>query len=154
MAPPPLAAHFLCFWTQTIIGTQRAYEHRVLPDACVDIVLINDEIPLVFGPWIVPFVARLAVGTIVTGARLRPGRASCLLGMPVSELLNRAIPIAAVKGAMQSIRLEKVIEQPNAAARRSALAEVLLASVTSSAPSDQTVLAGGSRAIHAVVSSA
>jgi AraC-like DNA-binding protein len=142
MAPPQLAAHFLCFWTQTIIGTQGAYEHRVLPDACVDIVLINDETPLVFGPWIVPFVARLAVGTIITGARLRPGRVSCLLGMPVSELLNRAIPIAAVKGAMQSIRLEKVIEQPNAAARRSALAEVLLASVASSAPSDQTVLAG------------
>ncbi len=125
-----------------IHGTQGAYEHRVLPDGCIDIVLINDEPPMVFGPWTVPFVARLAVGTIITGARLRPGHASCLLGMPVSELLNRAIPMAALKGALQSMRLEKVIEQPNAAARRSALAQVLLASVGNSAPLDQNVLAG------------
>ena len=142
IAPPRLAACFLCFWTQTIIGTQGAYEHRVLPDACIDIVLINDELPMVFGPWTVPFVARLAVGTIITGARLHPGRASCLLGMPASELLNQAIPIAAVKGAELSMRLEKVMEQPSAAARRSALAQVLLAAVESSAPFDQAVLAG------------
>jgi len=114
----------------------------VLPDACVDIVFINNEPPMVFGPWTVPFVARLAAGTSITGARLHPGRASCLLGMPASELLNQAIPIAAVKGAMQSMRLGKVIEQPNAAARRSALAQVLFASVEHSAPVDQAVLAG------------
>jgi hypothetical protein len=126
----------LCFWTQTIIGTQGAYEHRLLPDACIDIVLINDEPTMVFGPWTVPFVARLAVGTTITGARLHPGRASCLLGMSASELLNQAIPIAAVKGAVLSMRLEKVMEQPSAAARRSALAQVLLAAVESSAPFD------------------
>ena len=142
IAPARLASRFLCFWTQRIIGTQGTYEHRVLPDACIDIVLINDEPPMVFGPWTVPFVARLAVGTIITGARLHPGRASCLLGMPASELLNQAIPIAMVKGAMQSIRLEKVTEEPNAAARRSTLAQVLLASVESSAPFDRAVLAG------------
>jgi AraC-like DNA-binding protein len=141
-APAPLASHFLCFWTQTIIGSRGAYEHRVLPDACIDIVLINDEPPLVVGPWTVPFVARLAAGTCITGARLHPGRASSLLGMPASELLNQAIPITAVRGAMQSVRLENVIEEPNAAARRSALAQVLFASVEHSAPMDQTVLGG------------
>jgi hypothetical protein len=85
----------------------------VPPDACVDIVFINDEPPMVFGPWTVPFVARLAAGTSITGARLHPGRAPSLLGMPASELLNQAIPIAAVKGAVQNMRLGKVIEQPN-----------------------------------------
>jgi hypothetical protein len=142
IAPARLAARFSCFWTQTIIGSPGVYEHRVLPDGCVDIVFINDEPPMVFGPWTVPFVARLAVGTSITGARLHPGRASCLLGMPASELLNQAIPIAAVKGAMQNMQLGKVIEQPNAAARRSALAQVLFASVEHSAPVDQVVLAG------------
>ena len=110
-----MAASFLCFWTQTIVGSQGAFKHRVLPDGCVDVVFINDEPPKVFGPWTIPFVAQLAVGTSVTGARLRPGRASCLLGMPASELLNQAILIAAVTGAMQDMRLEKVIEQPNLA---------------------------------------
>jgi len=142
IAPAPLAVHFLCLWTQTIIGSTGVYEHRVLPDACVDIVFINDEPPMVFGPWTVPFVARLAAGTSITGARLHPGRASCLLGMPASELLNQAVPITAVKGAMQSMRLEEVIEQPNSAARRSALAPVLSASIEHSAPLDQAVLAG------------
>src|SRR5271170_3354055 len=111
-APAPLADRFLCFWTQTIVGSQGAYEHRVLPDGCIDIVLLHDEPPMVVGPWNIPFVARLAVGTSITGARLHPGRASRLLGIPVSELLNQAIPVAAVKGAMQSMRLEDVTEQP------------------------------------------
>jgi AraC-like DNA-binding protein len=142
IAPAQLASRFLCFWTQTIIGTQGAYEHRVLPDACIDIVLINDEPPMVFGPWTVPLIARLAVGTVITGARLHPGRANWLLGIPASELLNQAIPVAALKGPMEAVRLEKVSEEPDPAARLSALAQVLLAAVESSARFDQGVLAG------------
>jgi hypothetical protein len=38
LAPAQLADRFLCFWTQTIVGSQGTYEHRVLPDACIDIV--------------------------------------------------------------------------------------------------------------------
>ena len=140
-APPQLASQCLCFWTQTIVGSQGVFEHRVLPDACIDIVLINDEPPMVVGPWTVPFLARLAVGTSITGVRLRPGRASCLLGIPASELLNQIIPITAVKGAVQQMRLEQVTEQPDAAARRSALSQVLSTSVADS-PLDTAVLAG------------
>jgi hypothetical protein len=69
LAPAQLTNRFLCFWTQTIVGSRGIYEHRVLPDACIDIVLIRDESPMVVGPWDVPFVARLAVGTSITGAR-------------------------------------------------------------------------------------
>src|SRR5260370_13365063 len=89
-APAHLADRFLCFWTQTIVGSQGTYEHRVLPDACIDIVLINDEPPLVVGPWNVSFVARLAVGTSITAARLHPHRAPCLLSLPASALLHPA----------------------------------------------------------------
>ena len=142
LSPAPLSDRFRCFWTQTITGSRGVYEHRVLPDACIDIVLINDEPPMAFGPWNVPFVARLAVGSTIIGARLQPGCASCLLSIPASELLNQAIPIAAVKGAIQDMRLEEVIERPNAAAQRSALARVLSASVKDFGPVDQAVLAG------------
>ena len=114
LAPAPLADRFKCFWTQTIFGSRGTYEHRVLPDACLDIVLINDAPPMLVGPWDVAFVARLAVGTNITGARLHPGRASCLLGIPASELRNQTIPILDVKGAVQSMRIEEVYEQPNA----------------------------------------
>jgi AraC-like DNA-binding protein len=114
----------------------------VLPDACVDIVFINDEPPTVFGPWTVPFVSRLAAGTTITGARLHPGCASCLLGMPVSELLNQAVPITSVKGAIQRMRPGNVIEQSGGGARRSALAQALLTTIEHSAPVDQAVWRG------------
>jgi AraC-like DNA-binding protein len=140
--PATLADRFLCFWTQTVVGSQGVYEQRVLPDACVDIVLIHGQPPTVIGPWDAAFVARLAVGTSITGARLHPGRASCLLGLPASELLNQAVPIADIRGAMQSTLLERVTEEPNAAARRAALAQLLSASREEFAPMDQAVLAG------------
>jgi len=141
-APPRLADRFLCFWTQTIVGSHGVYEHRVLPDACIDIVLINDEPPVVVGPWDTSFVARLTVGTHVTGARLHPGRAPSLLGIPSSELLNQEVPVAALKGAVQGMHLDEVIQQPDSSTRRSALAQILSASVHDSAPPDLAVLAG------------
>src|SRR5262249_5552962 len=125
IAPAQLSTSFLCFWNQTIIGSQGVYDHRVLPDGCIDIVFINDEPPVVVGLCNVSFVARLASGTSITGARLHLGRTSCLLFIPASELLNQSIPIADVKGAVQNMRFEKVIQQSNTAARRRALAEVL-----------------------------
>jgi AraC-like DNA-binding protein len=142
LPPAPLADRFLCFWTQTVGGSRGVYEHRVLPDACIDIVLVNYEPPIVVGPWTVPFLTKLPVGTSITGARLHPGRASCLLGIPASELLNQSIPVTAVKGPIQNVRLEKVIEQPNAAARRALLGQALLASMEPPAPFDHAVLAG------------
>ena len=63
--PLPLATHLVCLWTQTILGSGEAFTQRVMPDGCVDIVLINDEAPTVIGPWTVPFDARLAAGSII-----------------------------------------------------------------------------------------
>jgi len=141
MAPAPLAASFLCLWSQTISGSRGVYQHRVLPDGCIDIVFINEEPPIVVGPWTVSFVARLAAGSNITGARLHPGRASSLLGIPASELLNQSIPVADIRGAAPKMRFEKVIGQPNAAARRCAVAQALLASIEPSIRCDQAVLA-------------
>ena len=140
-SPEPLAPHFLCFWSQTIKGSQGVYEHRVLPDGCIDIVFINHEPPAVAGPSNVPFLARLAAGASITGARLRPGCAAGMLCIPASELVNQNLPIATLKGAMQHIQLDRVLDHSNPVARRSVLAQVLPASMQNSAPFDQAVLA-------------
>ena len=124
-SPGPLVARFLCFWTQIIVGSRGIYEHRVLPDGCIDIVFIDHEPPMVAGPWTVPFLARLAAGSSITGARLRPGCASAMLGLPASELVNQNLPIATLRGAMQHIQLDRVLDQLNPAARRSVLAQVV-----------------------------
>ena len=72
--PASLANHFLCFWKQVIIGSGE-YAHLVLPDACIDIVFVSDDPPIVVGPWTDPFVVRFPAGTKIVGARLLPGLA-------------------------------------------------------------------------------
>lgn len=139
--PASLADRFLCLWTQTIVGSQGIYEHRVLPDACIDIVFISDEDPVVVGPWTVPFMTRLPGGSMVTGARLHPGRASWLLGIPASELLNQIVSVSDLKGALQGLRLERVMEHRHAGARRSALGLALSTPVGDHSLVDQGVLA-------------
>lgn len=137
--PAHLAGHFLCFWKQVIVGS-RAYAHRVLPDACVDIVFINDDPPAVVGPWTEPFVIRLAAGTRIVGARLHPGHAPGLLGMPASELLNRSALLSDVWGQNRA-RFAPVLDLARSASRRSALAETLVRAMRLAAQPDQVVAA-------------
>lgn len=75
-----------------IVGS-REYAHRVLPDACVDIVFVNDDPPVVVGPWTDPFVVRFTAGTKIVGVRLHPGHAPRVFGMPATEILNRSAPL-------------------------------------------------------------
>jgi hypothetical protein len=81
-----------------IMGTRDVFVHRVLQDACLDIVFINDEALVVVGPWTEPFLARLTPGTMILGARCHPGLAPSLLGLPASELLNQSVPLRAIRG--------------------------------------------------------
>ena len=105
-APDNLANYFLCFWTQTIVGLKNEYAHRVLPDGCIDIVFINDESPIVVGPWTESFVVRLAVGTKILGARLRPGCAASFLGVPGAGAVElfRTTECSMGKGQERGIR--------------------------------------------------
>ncbi|HEX4170058.1 MAG TPA: helix-turn-helix domain-containing protein [Bryobacteraceae bacterium] len=139
--PPLLASHFLCLWTQTAGGKVGEYTHRVLPDACIDIVFMNDDPPVVVGPRTESFMVRLPAGTSIIGARLYPGRAPSLLGLPAAEILNRSIPLLAVSGGLRKTRFDRVFEESNAAARLSALTEALVASLKAAAPLDEAVAA-------------
>lgn len=132
----PLADHLVCFWTQSITGCRSEYAQRVLPDGCIDIVFINDEAPTVVGPWVKPFIARLLAGTTIVGARLRPGRAPALLGLPAAELLNQSVALRDVRSRALSSTFERVSERSSLAARRSALEATLLNLLARLAPID------------------
>jgi AraC-like DNA-binding protein len=138
--PAHLADYFLCFWTQVIVGS-REYAHRVLPDACVDIVFINDDPPVVVGPWTDPFVVRFAAGTRIVGVRLHPGRAPGVLGMPATELLNRSAPLSDVRRINRAL-FEPVLDKARFASRRSALVEALVRVTALAAPPDRVITAG------------
>jgi AraC-like DNA-binding protein len=133
-APVALSGHLMCLWTQSIIGSGEPYAHRVLPDGCIDVVFINDEPPVVVGPYVECFIARLAPGTAIVGARFRPGRASGLLGHPASDLLNQSVPLDEVwrKGA-------RPIGNATDAGRLAALESILTCRMPRAAPLDRAV---------------
>ncbi len=137
--PAQLANHFLCLWTQLIVGSGE-YSHPVLPDSCIDIVFINDELPIVVGPWTDPFITKFFAGARITGVRLRPGYAPSVLGVPASELLNRSIPLTVLWGRRGTEAFARIWKEPALTARRLALSEVLSSCFASDAPADETVI--------------
>lgn len=125
-APAPLAGHLLCLWTQAIGGSGDGVAQRVMPDGCIDIVLINDHAPIVVGPWTEPFIARLAPGSMIVGARWYPGRAPGLLGLPASALLNQSVPLRDVWSNAAAARFTRIADEPGLPARKSAIQGALL----------------------------
>ena len=115
--PLALAEHLLCFWTQSITGCG-VYAQRVLPDGCIDIIFINNEAPIVVGPWSKPFIAQLPVDTEIVGARWHPGRAPALFGVPAAELLNQSVALRDVWSRTRGSLLERVSAQQNLTARK------------------------------------
>jgi AraC-like DNA-binding protein len=139
--PPPLANYLLCLWTQRIVGGREAFAQRVLPDGCIDVVLINDQAPMMIGPWTEPFVARLSPGTMVVGARCHPGCAPALLGLPASKLLNQSVPLSAIWGSQASEGFARIADQPTLRARTLAMEAALLDRLGHAGPVDEEMKA-------------
>jgi AraC-like DNA-binding protein len=131
----------LCLWTQSISGSAGEYAQRVLPDGCIDIVLINGEPPDVVGPWTKPFVARLPPGTMIVGARFHPGHAPGLLGLPASRLLNQSVPLCSVWSKTLSAEFARVADKPALPERLRALEGLLQKRLMSAAPMDEAIRA-------------
>jgi AraC-like DNA-binding protein len=121
-----LREHVLCLWTQSIGSSQPAYAHRVLPDACVDLVFFQGESPAVIGPWTEAFVADLAPGTRITGVRFQPGKAAAVLGLPACELTNRQEAVRDIWSAGARAPFAGVGEMATFRAARFALEDALL----------------------------
>jgi AraC-like DNA-binding protein len=88
--PSPLLA---CTWERIASGQAQ----RIVPDACVDLIW-NGEDLIVAGPDTGPRLVTLPAGAEVYGARLRPGAAGAVLGLPASELRDVTVTAAEVLG--------------------------------------------------------
>ena len=141
LPPVALREHVLCFWTQSIQSSQAIYAHRVLPDACVDLVFFQGQPPAAIGPWTESFVAQLAAGTRITGVRFHPGRAAAILRLPASELLNQQAEMRDLWSAAARSPFASVGELPTFRASRNALEAALLRHVLNAEPADATVTA-------------
>lgn len=131
----------MCLWAQSIVGSRTPFRHRVLPDGCIDIVLISGKLPRVVGPWNESFIAQLAPGTTIVGARFHPGRATGLLGLPACELLNQSVPLHAIWSKTVHAGFARIADEPILSAKRSKLESALLRLSARSVSLDQPVTA-------------
>jgi AraC-like DNA-binding protein len=83
-----------CTWEQATAAWQ---EQRIVPDACVDLIWAGERLEIA-GPDTTARIVTLAPGSRLVGARLRPGTASAVLGLPTSELRDISPDAADVLG--------------------------------------------------------
>jgi len=143
-APSGLRSHVLCLWTQCIGGPTGEYAYRVLPDACIDMVFINHDAPIIVGPWTEPLTARFPSGTTVVGARFHPGRAMGFLGLPASALLNQSVPLRDVWNDSAHARFDRVADEPTVPRQLAVLESAFEARLVDAGPQDAEI----SAAIH------
>src|SRR5215472_10724052 len=102
---PALREHLGCVWYLSVPAGEPARVRRVLPDACVDIVWRAGDAPFVAGPDTGPVLASTVPGTVVVGARFRPGHAPDFLGVAAHELRDAQPELAALWGDAPARRL-------------------------------------------------
>ena len=89
-----------CLWTRDAASEPK--RHRILPDACVDIVSVNGRL-IVAGPATDAHLATTAGPTF--GVRFRVGAAGAALGLPAAELLDVSAALEDVWGAAEARRI-------------------------------------------------
>jgi AraC-like DNA-binding protein len=129
-APARSAAHVACVWMRDPEPGARV--HRIVPDACVDIVWVRGDRLVVAGPATGPVLAPLPPGAEALGVRFRVGAAGGALGLPARELLDRTVALDELWGPAAAELAERMDAAPSHAA---ALAE-LTATVGRRLPAD------------------
>lgn len=141
--PPPhtLSNRLVCVWTQSIEGSEGEYSHAVLPDGCVDIVLIGSAAPVVAGPATERIVVNLQAGSDIIGFRFRPGWATSSLGVPASAILNHDVLLNELWGTDGDRFAEEVCMLDSVSAKLHAGATALARRMLSKSSPDRAIQA-------------
>jgi AraC-like DNA-binding protein len=94
--------HIACLWTRD--PEPRSERHRILPDACVDIVWAGSRL-VVAGPATGPVFATVPANTTAMGVRFRVGAAGAALGIPAAEVLDATVPLGDIWGGEMTERV-------------------------------------------------
>ena len=95
-APPPALRPWLeCTWQRVGDGGPPV---RVVPDGCIDLLWIEGSGTHVVGANTTAFLAPLAEGMRVAGARMRPGAAPALLGIDAEAVRDLRLPVQEIWG--------------------------------------------------------
>jgi AraC-like DNA-binding protein len=136
--PPAALRHSLtCLWVGVIAVDRDPVTTSVYPDGCIDLIWQSGHGAYVAGPDTGPAPADLPAGTIVVGARFRPGAGGPALGLPLSALRDRRVDVAECLPA-----LARRLPADLPAATALELVQELSGQLVSAGPPDPLVLAG------------
>ena len=123
-----------CLWVSVVPGCQ-AEAVQVLPDACTDLIWQSGVGAFVAGPDTGPAPTEWRPGTVLVGARFRPGAGGAALGVPLSEMLNQRMDADGLPGVPRG-RLPGSLSPEEAIQRVTAIA----AQMVTERPPDRLVL--------------
>jgi AraC-like DNA-binding protein len=121
------APHVACVWFREPEPAARV--HRVVPDACADVVWVRGKRLSIAGPATGPVLSEVPAGAVAMGVRFRVGAAGSALGVPAGELLDATVDLEDVWGPPARQLAERLEE----ATPRDALA-ILTAAVAKRLP--------------------
>ena len=94
LPPAALRDSLTCLWVRVTPAGQPAVSD-VLPDGCADFIWQSGRGAYVAGPDTGPAPSHLPSGSVVVGARLRPGAGGPALGLPLADLRDQRVDLAA-----------------------------------------------------------
>jgi AraC-like DNA-binding protein len=108
-----LAGLASCVWVQQVSPQGPAYEHRTVPNGCIEVACVKgtDVVSLV-GPRQGPVNERLPPGSTVVGVRFRPGVPAAVLGAAVPELVGLDLTLDQAWGRSAATLAERIALAP------------------------------------------
>jgi AraC-like DNA-binding protein len=119
-APARPAPHVACLWLRD--PEPAAHAHRIVPDACADVVWVQGQRLVVVGPQTEAVVSEIPAGAAALGVRFRIGAAGSALRVPARELLDRTVALEDVWGIGAAHLAERLDAAPTAQEAMTALA--------------------------------
>jgi len=95
LPPTTLRGSLSCLWVRVVPQAGDGQVADVLPDGCTDLIWQSGLGGYVAGPDTGPVPTEVPAGTVVVGARFRPGAGGPALRLPLAELRDQRIDLAA-----------------------------------------------------------
>lgn len=138
---PDLRGELACTWT-TQVGSA---ELALVPDACLDLLWLDDGRLVACGPETRAWRSSLPSGTQAAGVRFRPGVAPAALGVPAAALLNVRVPLVELWGKDVERIAEAVMDADGGAAKVRVLEGAVRQRLRGGPPADPVALELASR---------
>ncbi len=104
LPPESLRAVAACTWTARPSGV-----HRLVPDACVDLVCLGSGDLIVCGPETRSWTFRLPANEVAVGLRFLPGALHAACKLDVATIRERRVPAERVLGPLRTEALRTVL---------------------------------------------